>query len=124
MVNMEVENYTIEQIWTDLDRTRKELCDKQSSDTTERNEEVCYNCSSSNIKGYDGERTCYNCGLVLSDECNFYSNAYDSECVITYDKKKVYSKYGKIKQMEEWYKWTNDEKVVYKLTIYTEQFCK
>jgi hypothetical protein len=121
---MEVENYTIEQIWTDLDRTRKELCDKQSSDTTERNEEVCYNCSSSNIKGYDGERTCYNCGLVLSDECNFYSNTYDSECVITYDKKKVYSKYGKIKQMEEWYKWTNDEKVVYKLTIYTEQFCK
>ena len=127
---MEIEKYTIEQIWTDLDKTRKELCDEQLSNTadeTEGSEDVCYNCNSNSIKGYDGEKTCYNCGLVLSDECNFYSNIYDSECATTYDKKKVYSKYskyGKIKQMQEWYKWTNNEKVVYKLTIYTEQFCK
>lgn len=93
-------------------------------------EEICYNCSGDNINNDSGERVCYDCGLVLSDEGNFYvndnsNNIYELECsTIMYDKKKVYSKYGKLKQMQEWYKWTNDEKVIYKLTIYTEQFCK
>lgn len=123
---MEVENFTIQQIWTELDKSRHEISSEQSNDMTEETEEsedICYNCNGNNITGYDGERTCYNCGLVLSEEYNFCSNTYESECTM-YDKKKVYSKYGKIKQMQEWYKWTNDEKVIYKLTIYTEQFCK
>lgn len=124
-----MEKFTIQQIWTDLDKTREELQFEQSNDIlSEENdkiEDICYNCNDINIKVTDtnGERTCCNCGLVLSDECNFYNSIYETECN-TYDKKKVSSKYGKIKQMQEWYKWTNDEKVVYKLTMYTEQFCK
>lgn len=111
-------------IWSEFD-----LIKQSKSDFEVQHINSCYNCEGSNIKNHDGQNTCCDCGLVLSEEYEYYSN-YDnginnskSDGDILYDKKKVHKRYGKIKQMQEWYKWTNDEKIAYKLTLYTEQFC-
>ena len=119
---MALEETTLEKIWTELD------CINNIKDTMVVNVEyICTNCESTNIKEYDGQSTCCECGLVLSDMSEYYDNSttssrYENESSV-YNNKKTCGKYKKIKQMQEWYKWTNDEKIKYKLTLHTEQFC-
>lgn len=116
----------LEKIWTEFDTIKN-----VENDFKVQTINMCYNCEGNNVKNYNGQNTCCDCGLVLSEEyeyCLGYDNNVNNVCnykqdEVLYDNKKVHKKYGKIKQMQEWYKWTNEEKITYKLGLYTEQFC-
>jgi transcription initiation factor TFIIIB Brf1 subunit/transcription initiation factor TFIIB len=79
---------------------------------------------------YININVCTNCGLTFSDDItyddfdssNIIGNGDNTDVTVTsYFKKNV--GYSKISQMQNWYMWSNDEKNLYKLSLYTKNIC-
>lgn len=122
------QNIDINQIWKELDNYN-EVNNKQESQDTQNiqneikiNTIICNNCNSENILENTYEITCDNCGLVLKSDFCVNSQSF----VISEPIKKTYSniKSAKLKKMQDWYMWSNDEKAQYKLSLYTKNICE
>lgn len=84
---------------------------------------VCVGCKSDNFSMSSYEFVCADCGLVqttyISDS---QANApFETQEICT---RRTYSAgNSKLKKMQEWYMWTNEEKNEYKLVTYTKELC-
>jgi transcription initiation factor TFIIIB Brf1 subunit/transcription initiation factor TFIIB len=84
----------------------------------------CKDCSGSIVSNNIHEYVCNNCGLIQeSSGCDFvpetqYPNTEPRKSSYNYTKGNV-----KLKKMQNWYMWTNEEKNAYKLAMYTRGLC-
>jgi transcription initiation factor TFIIIB Brf1 subunit/transcription initiation factor TFIIB len=91
------------------------------------NSQICKNCNSKDIIYSVDDVICSNCGLILQEYFTTSSSYYQS---FNIDKENHYSnsqKLGsfssKIQKLQNWCRWTNDEKNQYKLSNYTKSLC-
>lgn len=81
---------------------------------------ICKNCKASNVHNINSEYICRDCGVVQTNIlCN---NVQSFESNIEIAVRKVGNN-TRIKKMQDWYMWSNDEKNTYKLTNYTKDLC-
>jgi transcription initiation factor TFIIIB Brf1 subunit/transcription initiation factor TFIIB len=78
----------------------------------------CQTCPECTALIYDS--TCNSCGLMLNDNQEFSS--YNYEEPIQY-KTSYTGNNTRLKKMQEWMMWTNEEKTEYKLNKYTKELC-
>jgi transcription initiation factor TFIIIB Brf1 subunit/transcription initiation factor TFIIB len=109
MINQEL----INEIWEES---------KENSDIETINEKIdkCNNCDNDELIINKNEIICNNCGFILNNELNI--SCYDFEEQTDYKKSK--NSFNKITKMQKWLEWTNDEKNIYKLKLYTRNLCK
>ena len=105
----------LEQAWQDFESIKYKSCDVSYNETS------CSTCKANNIKIDDNQVTCMECGLVLSREYIMVNNVYEKQNI---QMKSGRGEYSKIKRMEDWFMWSNEEKTSYKLNCYTQKFCK
>lgn len=77
---------------------------------------ICRNCNNTNVHN----TTCHECGLVQTSVMYDSFQSYDTEVDFCFRK---VGNNTKIKKMQDWYMWSNDEKNTYKLTNYTKDLC-
>lgn len=86
----------------------------------------CKDCSGTVIQANNYENVCTNCGLIQENNSfNYMDNNpsidYNSDIRLrTNTPNKAASK---LKKMQNWYMWTNEEKNAYKLALYTRELC-
>lgn len=118
-------NIDIDHIWNQLDNYNY-ISDNCNSinDNVLTSSKTCNKCGNNNIVEYNYEITCNNCGLVLNS--NFCSNttSFESNENVVSQKKTYSNNSCKLKKMQDWYTWTNDEKSQYKLGQYTKNLCQ
>lgn len=68
------------------------------------------------------DSTCEDCGLVVSNEIEFSNYVFDEESVKKPLKVNSYSN-SRIIKMQEWSRWSNEEKKEYKLNQYINELC-
>lgn len=111
----------INQIWNDFDKQNSTSYEIDSGKIDKILK--CSNCGNSNLLELSYETTCNNCGLVLTRD--YCSNISSFETIEPIQKKTYHShQSSKLKKMQEWYMWTNDEKSQYKLSQYTKNLCQ
>lgn len=111
---------------------------KQYNEDSECNyvNNTCTGCG--NIE-YDDSDVCKSCGLMFVHKMLCYdenntsnlSNVNSEDCngnencngVNLTRFKKSNSKFSRISQMQNWYKWSNEEKNIYKLGLYVKNIC-
>ncbi len=95
------------------------------SQLSEMNEEVCNQCKSDKILSCEYETVCCECGLVQNTFISSSNVPFETQDNYgTLKKRQNYSNgSSKLKKMQEWYKWTNEEKNEYKLVNYTKALC-
>lgn len=99
------------------DKTIDILIKNKNKQEIVKNQFVCNNC---NEDLELSDNVCYNCGLETGQV--EYSN-YNFEETDQVSYSKVSSQNNRITKMQEWFKWTNEEKNEYKLNKYTKEFC-
>jgi transcription initiation factor TFIIIB Brf1 subunit/transcription initiation factor TFIIB len=98
------------------------------------NSQICKNCNSQDIIYSVDDVICSNCGIILHEyftTSSYYSNQTngDSHSGNNGNKENHYrgEKYGsfssRIQKLQNWCRWTNDEKNQYKLSNYTKSLC-
>lgn len=121
-------NIDINLIWNQFDNlninTNQNCTIKQNKENNKENKVLkCTRCNNSKILENTYETVCNNCGLVLNSD--FCSNLTSYETNETPIIKKTYNaNASKLKKMQEWYMWSNDEKAQYKLSLYTKDLCQ
>lgn len=83
----------------------------------------CNTCHNTKILEDIYETTCNNCGLVLNSDFCSNITSYESNEIPT-QKRQYSAASSKLKKMQEWYMWSNDEKAQYKLNQYTKSLCQ
>jgi len=68
------------------------------------------------------DKTCRECGLVLSDTVEYSSYVYEEPQVFKHHTTNVSN--NRILKMQEWMMWSNEEKNQYKLNKYVIQLCE
>jgi transcription initiation factor TFIIIB Brf1 subunit/transcription initiation factor TFIIB len=114
-----------EEIWNQLDHERNSAIDNNVN--SNGSPQHCPNCGEQNVVDMSYNVTCQSCGLVISNNYISQSLAHNivADTPIAYSKARVDGKDAlKIKKMQEWYKWTNDEKAEHKLNMYTNEICQ
>lgn len=89
---------------------------KPVEETINCNNNYCIGC-----KNELHEKTCRNCGLVISNELEF-SNYIFTEDIIKKPNLNQNS-YSRLLKLQEWSRWSNSEKNQYKLENYTKELC-
>ena len=119
--------------YNDLNKSENDnqIDDNQIKNDKCKKVDSCNNkCVSCGHVEYININVCTNCGLTFSDDItydefdsnNIIGNSENNEVTVTsYFKKNV--GYSKISQMQNWYMWSNDEKNLYKLSLYTKNIC-
>lgn len=109
-------NLDLNLIWNIVDNLKESKFENLNIESIK----ICKNCQTE-IKDIDDvEITCNQCGVIQNRSINFSNNVVYE---IPQDIKPVFNKYSKLQKMQEWYKWTNDEKNNYKLVNYTKNLC-
>lgn len=85
------------------------------SDTSPLLQNYCEECDGKVI-----DNICRECGLMLNNNIE-YSNYSFEEPIPT---SKIYTSNSKIQKMQEWLRWSNDEKNEYKLHKYIRNLCE
>lgn len=107
-----MDDIDVDKIWSILDGQNKAL---PVSNSPPKHYQTCPECET---PLYDS--TCNNCGLMLNDNQEFSSYSYEEP--IQY--KSCYTGNNtRLKKMQEWMMWTNEEKTEYKLNKYTKELC-
>jgi transcription initiation factor TFIIIB Brf1 subunit/transcription initiation factor TFIIB len=108
-----MDDIDVDKIWSILDGQNK-VSDVSSSPP--KNYQSCPECTA---LIYDS--VCNHCGLMLNNNQEFSSYSYEEP--IQY--KSSYNGAGnsRLKKMQEWMMWTNEEKTEYKLNKYTKELC-
>lgn len=119
---MEYDAMKLDAIWKEM-----ELCKEDGSEDEKQNTDIedltrCKECQGEKLCNNGMDIICSDCGLIqktiLCDTAPFPQAS--SEPV----QRKICNTANKrIKKMQEWYMWTNDEKNSYKLTTYTKELC-
>jgi len=124
---MSADDILIDSIWNYVEsksRSKQEL--ECSSESPTLNTTNCPNCINSKIQEINFENTCTECGLVISS--NYISLSYVpfEDDSLHQPRKRNFSnkENNKLAKMQEWYRWTNEEKSEYKLNSYTENICR
>lgn len=118
----------IDQIWKDFDKYNNGITLESNQIDSNQIDKIlkCSSCDNPNLLETHYETTCNNCGLVLTRD--FCSNDFPISNFETIEpiQKKSYPSHqsSKLKKMQEWYMWTNDEKSQYKLSQYTKNLCQ
>lgn len=82
---------------------------------------ICNNCKGNNVHNVNNEYICHDCGVVQSNIlCDNTVSTYEND--IDFSVRKVGNN-TRIKKMQDWYMWSNDEKNTYKLNNYTKDLC-
>lgn len=90
------------------------------------NETQCKECLGLIIQSNSHELVCSNCGLIQSSfEIIATPHCIVQETETTRSKsgKHCSNQNSKLKKMQNWYMWTNEEKNAYKLSMYTRDLC-
>lgn len=85
----------------------------------------CTGCKGDNLYLSSHEVVCFDCGLVNNNHV-VTDNSVPFESVEAFPKRNFYTNSkgnARLKRMQEWYMWTNDEKNEYKLVNYTKELC-
>jgi hypothetical protein len=83
----------------------------------------CRDCSGTVIQDNNYENVCTNCGLIQqNNSCNFVHENPSVNC-IELRRNNNNKTASKLKKMQNWYMWTNEEKNQYKLALYTRELC-
>lgn len=109
-----------------IENTKQIECKMTKNDSSiEINE-----CTSCGFIEYNSINVCTNCGLIFNDRelCDeVFTNLDDNGDINNTSYcgtfKRVNTKYNRIVIMKNWYTWSNDEKLVYKLSNYTKKLC-
>lgn len=109
-----MDDIDVDKIWSILDG-QVDHKSQVLSTSPPRNLQKCPECSSSL---YDS--VCNSCGLMLNNNQEFSS--YSFEEPIQY-KSSYTGGNTRLKKMQEWMMWTNEEKTEYKLNKYTKELC-
>ena len=104
--------------WLQLEQLQNESQDPKNNYTEEK---VCKQCHKNDIVLYQNESICSHCGLVIHSFLDTSCVSYENEVAHTFNKT---AKNDKMKKMQDWYMWTNEEKNAYKLAVYTKSLCK
>ena len=121
----------LDQIWSDFDQSS--LANREITNTLNGqnntisntiNNMVCSECKSYNIYNENDNSICSECGLVITEYNLSSQPVYDSQMYTNQSSssKTTFSN-NKLKKMQEWYMWTNEEKNIYKLKMYTRELC-
>lgn len=104
--------------WLQFDAFKEEKNIKSDSGAI-----VCTQCLGSDIVLHSNERICSDCGLVLASYLNTSSVSFDAVVQPTFHRPNNSARSNKIKKMQNWYMWSNEEKNAYKLGTYTKDLC-
>lgn len=109
-----MDDIDVDKIWSILDGQNKPPVQPVSSSPS-KNYQTCPECATIL---YDS--TCNSCGLMLNDNQEFSNYSYEEP--IQY-KSSYTGNNTRLKKMQEWMMWTNEEKTEYKLNKYTKELC-
>jgi len=116
----------IDSIWDVFDQERNKSCKTVQVDVSTQSP-TCRDCGGSKLCNTVNQVICGECGLIqstfLCDNANvsFTGTKSNSAPFHSYSNSKSNIK---LKKMQEWYMWTNEEKNNYKLSVYTKDICK
>lgn len=111
----------VEYEWYCLAKHIEEQAGQQEVSRNEMN--VCQGCKNTSLTMSSHEIVCFECGLVQAD---YISNVQTNVPFETQDipyRRACSAGNSKMKKMQEWYMWTNEEKNEYKLVNYTKTLC-
>lgn len=114
----------VETIWRQLDEHVRAQPQQEEATSSPP---ACKQCGSDNfLQSRNHEMVCSDCGLVAMDL--FIETSYSAGGFYNESTERGFRPAGKgskrIQQMQEWYRWTNEEKNAYKLANYTKSLCK
>jgi len=105
--------------WLQLEQLQNESHDQKHI----IEEKICKQCHNNDIVQFQNESICSHCGLVIHSFLDTSCVSYENETVSSHTFNKT-NKNDKMKKMQDWYMWTNEEKNAYKLAVYTKSLCK
>jgi len=109
------------------DLNKIKFVEKCVEDQVTVNKSFTHECTSCGFIECNSINVCTNCGLIFNENEyineNFHDGMGDSNLTYCGTYKKVSNKYSRVAQMHNWYVWSNNEKMVYKLTNYTKKLC-
>lgn len=109
----------LDKIWSDFDQLK--LIENQSNITETINNNSCSQCQGNNIAIDENNYTCSDCGLVIKEFNLSSQQSFESQPNFVH--KSGYIKNNRLKKMQEWYMWSNEEKNTYKLKMYILTLC-
>lgn len=113
LFSRKMDDIDVDKIWSIFDGQNKQptsLSPPKNSNTCPECQSICY------------ESVCHHCGLMLTNNQEFSSYQFEEPI----QHKSTYSngpQGSRIKKMQEWMMWTNEEKTEYKLNKYTKELC-
>lgn len=116
-----MQTYTETELFDIANNLREEFNSLNDNNTS--NDAICQGCKSDKLSMFSHEIVCSDCGLVNN---KYISNSQSNLPFETHETptRSSYSTCNlKLKKMQEWYMWTNDEKNEYKLVNYTKALC-
>lgn len=90
---------------------------------TQCDDSTCIGCQSTNLSTSSHEIVCSDCGVVQSIYISSSQSNLPFEIQETPTRRAFSAGNSKLKKMQEWYMWTNEEKNEYKLVNYTKALC-
>lgn len=105
-----------EDIWNILDNLKYKQIINTNTNSNKNN--YCNYCKQESI-----ENTCRDCGLVISNQVEFSNYIFEEEVIKKTNYSKCNKNNSKLIKMQEWLRWTNDEKKEYKLSQYIKELC-
>lgn len=117
----------IDSIWDVFDQQRNKTDDQVGKCETIIPLDRCKDCGGYKLCNTVNQIICGECGLIqstfLCDSANVSYNSTKANTVPYHSYSNSKSNV-KLKKMQEWYMWTNEEKNNYKLAVYTRDICK